>query len=69
MYKYGVYFIWKKRRFLIEKYISELMWIYDVDIYWSDGGLCVNGIDDDVNSCLCVVESLLLGWKGGYDDK
>ena len=62
MYKYGVYFIWSKRLFLVNKYLSELMWIYNVDIYYSDSCLKVNGNSEDVDGCLIMIESLLLGY-------
>lgn len=56
-------FLWNKRRFLIEKFLSELMWVYDCDIYFVDSGVNVNGMEDDVNACLCCIDGLLLGYK------
>lgn len=58
-------FVWKKKLFLIEKFFSELMWIWDVDISYDGVCVVVVGDGDDCNSCLCVLESLLLMKKGG----
>lgn len=58
-------FIWKKKLFLVEKYFVELEWIFNVKIYYDGCCVCVNGDLENCNFCLCVIESLYLGWKGG----
>ena len=70
MYKIGVYFVWKKRLFLISKYFSELSWIYNVDIDYCDSCVKVGGDVEDVDCCLLMIESLLMGYKkGGKNEK
>lgn len=63
-YKVMKFFVWKKRLSIVERFFSELMWIWDVDIVYEGSCVVVSGMKEDVLCVVCLIERLLMERRG-----
>jgi len=57
-------FVWKKKYYLINNYLKELEWIYNVIIIYDNCCISIYGSDlDDCNKCYCWIDYLMKGGK------